>query len=78
MQKRLDGLGRILLPKPMRDQARIKENDCLDVTYDNVNKIFVIKKAEKMCSGCGKTNDLKEFNNIILCSKCIEKIKTHA
>lgn len=78
MQKRLDGLGRILLPKQLRDQASLKENDCLDVTYDNINKNFVIKKVETSCSSCGETKNLKEFNNIILCSKCIEKIKTHA
>lgn len=51
MTRPVDGLGRIVIPKEMRDSMGIREDDRMEfwVTEDGM----VLKKAETRCAVCG-------------------------
>lgn len=44
MNRKVDGLGRIVIPKEMRKQLNIKEND--DLKVEIINDEIVISKVE--------------------------------
>ena len=72
MIRRLDELGRIVIPIEIRNQFNIVEKDPIEIYVEN-NSI-VLKKFEPNCIFCGKTNDLVEYKQRLICKKCIEKI----
>ena len=72
MIRRLDELGRIVIPIEIRNQFNIVEKDPIEI-YVEDNSI-VLKKFEPNCIFCGKTNDLVEYKKRLICKKCIDKI----
>lgn len=71
--RRADELGRVVLPKEIREKMDIKEKDPLEIFVDG-SKI-ILQKFQCNCNICGNTNDLIEFKNKLLCHKCINQIK---
>ena len=70
--RRVDQLGRIVLPKTVRAALDIKENDELDVTLDG-DKI-VIKAHTATCVFCGETEDLADFKGKKVCPNCKKEL----
>lgn len=70
--RRLDNLGRVVIPKEMRKLLNVEEKDFVRIIKQN-NSI-IIKKYSRSCMICGKEKDIKEYKGICLCSKCIEQI----
>ena len=70
--KKLDELGRIVLPKDIREKIAVTPGEMLklDVEGDRI----VITKAEKNCIFCGKTGDLRTLEGKIVCKNCIKKL----
>lgn len=71
--RRIDELGRVVLPIEIRKILDIKEKDPLEIFF-NDNKIFIKKKAD-FCIFCNSKVNLKNFLDKIICEKCIQKIK---
>ena len=71
--RRIDELGRIVIPKEMREMHGIKNNDTVEIVSDG-NKITVTKFLPG-CSICSKDEELVDFDDKKLCRGCIEKIK---
>ena len=71
--RNLDELGRIVIPKELRDK--------LDITFKNTVEVFVrkdvvmIKKIESSCVFCNSSTNLKEYNCKFVCSECLEKLR---
>ncbi len=78
MQKKLrsvrkfDKLGRVVLPKQIRDIFEIHEKDPLEI-YVDANSI-ILKKYIASCIFCGSNKDLVEFKDKIICKKCRNNI----
>lgn len=70
--RRIDELGRIVLPMELRNKFGIAERDQMEIFVDN-NSI-VLKKFEPNCTFCGSNRDLSKYEDKLICSKCIEKI----
>lgn len=71
--RRVDELGRIVIPIELRSKLNIKEKDALEIFVDG-NSI-ILKKFEKNCIFCGNTKNLIEFKDKQICPKCLDKIK---
>lgn len=71
--RKTDPLGRIVLPKEIRDGLGIKENDRLEIFIDGDR--LVLRKYMPYCMACGKTREVFQFGNIKLCGECIHTIK---
>lgn len=66
--RKIDDLGRIVLPKKVRRRLNITFNDKVEI-YIEKNRIL-IKKLVPVCSFCGNEKDLINFKGKSICSSC--------
>ena len=71
--RRIDELGRIVLPKEIRRTLGIDEKDPLEIFVEE-DKI-VLKRYNEICTFCGSEKDLKKFKGKNICPKCIKALK---
>ena len=71
--RRIDDLGRIVVPKEIRNRLSIKEDDPVEI-YVEGDKI-ILKRYEDVCFFCGSYSELKEFKGKKICVRCIAEIK---
>ena len=71
--RKVDELGRIVLPIEIRNVLDIKPKDALEIFTDN-DKI-VLKKYEPSCIFCNDVDNVVYFNGKRICGACIEKLK---
>lgn len=74
VQRCLDELGRITLPKEIRKHLTIPTGTPLLIHVEG-NKI-ILEKGSAACAICGSIDDVREFGDKGVCRSCIEKIKT--
>lgn len=72
MSRKVDELGRIVIPKEIRNKFDIKTNDRLDIFVEN--GVISLVKDDKKCIFCSSTKDLTEHNNKHICNKCMQKL----
>ena len=70
--RRVDELGRIVIPKEIRDSQEINIKDPMEI-YTDGNSV-ILKKLEDNCIFCGRTKDITKYKDKIICSKCIQSI----
>lgn len=70
--RKVDTLGRIVIPSELRDKFGIKTNDYLEI-YTDGDRI-VLEKYNPSCILCGETEDVFEFNGKNVCEKCARKM----
>lgn len=71
--RNIDELGRIVVPKEIRKQLDINNNDPVEIYVDG-DKI-ILKKHLPACYFCGNTAYLNDFKGKKICNDCIEEIK---
>ena len=71
--RKLDELGRIVLPMEIRTKFNINPKDALEIFIDG-DKI-VLKKYEPCCIFCGNVFDNILYQEKRVCRKCIEKLQ---
>lgn len=71
--RKIDELGRIVLPIEIRQNLEIKEKDPLEM-FIKEDGVF-IKKTRPSCIFCNSNIGLKTFSDKDICSNCINKIK---
>ena len=69
--KRIDELGRIVLPAQMRKRLGVSTRSELSLSFDGDR--IALSKACVSCRLCGKDTDVRA--DILLCQDCIERIK---
>ncbi len=74
MVRKVDELGRIVIPIEIRQTLDIKVKTPLEIFVDE--DMIVLRKYQPACIFCGGTNDIVYFNERKICSECLEKIKT--
>ena len=70
--RKVDELGRIVIPIEIRNKFNISVKDDIEIFVEG--KSIVLKKYEPNCIFCGNTNKLIEYNNTMICGKCLDKI----
>ena len=74
VSRTVDKMGRVVIPKEIRDQLKIvSEVDKIDITVDG-DKI-ILKKHYDACLFCGKIEDAIEYKGYYVCNDCVEKLK---
>ena len=71
--RRIDSLGRVVLPIELRRTLDMKEDDCLEI-YTEDNQI-ILKKYEPSCVFCGEAKDVINYKSKIICRKCLDEMK---
>lgn len=74
--RKVDELGRIVIPKELRKKFGIAEKDDLEIYTEN-NKI-ILKKYETSCVFCDAVDDIFEFHGKNVCPACAKALGEHA
>lgn len=70
--RRLDELGRVVIPIELRNKFDIAEKDPIEIYVDGSN--IILKKFEPNCVFCGSSKKLKEYKGKLVCEKCLDKL----
>ena len=70
--RRVDELGRVVIPIELRNQFGIAEKDPIEIYVDGSN--IVLRKHNPNCVFCGNSKNLKEYKDKLICDKCTKKI----
>ncbi len=71
--RKVDELGRIVIPKELRSKLDIKDKDSMEI-YVEDDKI-ILKKYMPNCIFCSNTNNLINYKDINICSDCLKELK---
>lgn len=71
-KRRVDDLGRIVLPKDMRNALRYAKNQPIEIVLEE-DKI-VLRKTTDSCDLCGGEENLNPKGKYMLCSCCLSEI----
>jgi transcriptional pleiotropic regulator of transition state genes len=71
--RKVDPLGRVVIPMELRRNLDIKENDPMEIYVDG--ETIMIKKHKVGCFRCGEMNGVREVEGLKICPKCIEFFK---
>jgi AbrB family transcriptional regulator, transcriptional pleiotropic regulator of transition state genes len=66
--RKIDDLGRIVIPAETRKLFNIREGDHLFISVDGGS--IVIKKMTDTCTFCGTDKNVKQFREKGVCSDC--------
>ena len=72
MIRRVDELGRVVIPKEIRNKLDIQEKDPLEIYVQE--DCIILKKDESNCIFCGNTKDLTEYKEKLICKKCLKAL----
>ena len=70
--RKVDELGRIVIPIELRRTLGISIKDALEIYVDEER--IILKKYEPACIFCGNADGIKQFNGRIVCRECITKM----
>lgn len=70
--RKVDELGRVVIPKEIRDSLEILEKDPVEIFTDGCK--VVIQKYNPTCCFCGNSNKLTTYKERLVCENCIKKI----
>lgn len=71
--RKVDELGRIVLPIEMRRVLDIAEKDALEIYVEGSS--IILKKYKHSCVFCDATKDITVFKGKNLCPKCLRELK---
>ena len=71
--RKVDELGRIVLPIELRRLLDIEEKDALEIYVKD--DTIILKKYQPSCIFCDNSADIINFKGKNICSKCMEEIQ---
>ena len=71
--RKVDELGRIVLPIEMRRTLDIAERDALEIYVEGSS--VILKKYKPSCIFCDSTKDVTDFKGKNICPKCLKELK---
>jgi transcriptional pleiotropic regulator of transition state genes len=71
--RKIDELGRVVLPKELRSTFDIESCDPLEVFVGDDGSI-ILKKYESACMLCNSIEDLTTFHDHYICHNCMRKM----
>ena len=72
--RKIDELGRIVLPIETRRQLELEPKDGVEIFVDEDR--IVLKKYQPCCLFCGDGSDVVLFKGKKICKKCLAELKT--
>lgn len=71
--RKVDDLGRIVLPIELRRTLNIEIKDSLEIYVDGEQ--IILKKYQPSCVFCGEAKDVVNFKGKNICKQCIKALK---
>ena len=73
MVRKVDELGRIVLPAEIRQNMDINVRDSLEIFTDGGR--IILQKYQPSCIFCSNVDNIVFFQNKRVCMECVEKMK---
>lgn len=73
--RKVDDLGRIVLPMELRRTLDIAERDELEIYMENDR--IILQKFEPACVFCGSSRSLVSYRRKNVCQDCIKKMSDY-
>lgn len=71
--RRVDELGRIVIPIELRRTLDIAEKDALEIYVDG--ELIILKKYQPACIFCGDARDVVNYRGKNICNSCLDQLK---
>ncbi len=72
MVRKIDELGRVVIPMEMRRTMNIGDGDAFEIFVDGEH--IVLSKYLPLCLFCGSGEDIAEYCGRKICKRCREEI----
>lgn len=72
--RRVDELGRVVIPIELRRTLEIAEKDALEIYVDGEH--IILKKYQPACIFCGNAKDVENYKGKNICQSCLKDIKS--
>lgn len=74
MVRAVDKMGRVVIPKSIRDQLDIKDDvDSFEIYMEGDN--VILRKYQPTCIFCDNVGESVELGGRIVCRNCVEKLQ---
>lgn len=70
--RKIDELGRIVLPIELRRTFNLDDRDAVEIYTDG--DMIVLKKFQRSCIFCGESEELVELKGKNVCPACLDKL----
>lgn len=70
--RKVDELGRVVIPIELRRTLGIDLKDALEIYVDEEK--IILKKYEPACIFCGSAKDVIHYENKLVCKECAQKL----
>ena len=70
--RKVDELGRVVIPIEIRNKLDIAEKDPIEIYVDGSS--VILKKFVPNCLFCGNSKKLVEYNGKMVCESCIKDL----
>ena len=74
--RKMDDLGRIVLPIELRRTLEISERDSLEIFIED--NMIVLKKYQPACIFCDNAKDIINYKGRNICPACMQEIASRA
>ena len=74
--RRIDELGRIVLPIELRNKMDIKNKDSIEIFVEDDR--IILKKYVPACLCCGNAEDVILYRSKLVCKHCLEEMSRQA
>ena len=71
--RRIDELGRIVLPIELRRTMDIAEKDAIEIYVDGAS--IILRKYEPTCIFCGDAKNVINYRGKNICPNCLKEMK---
>ncbi len=71
--RKVDELGRVVIPIELRRTLNIEEKDSIEIYVDGEH--IILKKYEPACILCGNAKDVVQYKGKNICPACMEEFK---
>ena len=71
--RKVDELGRIVLPMELRRTLNIEVRDALEIYVEGEN--VILKKYAPCCIFCGEGNGVEKFKEKMICQNCKKELE---
>lgn len=72
--RKVDELGRVVIPIELRRTMQIAEKDPLEIYVDGES--IILKKYEPACIFCGDAADVRIYKDKNICQTCLDEMKS--
>lgn len=71
--RKVDKLGRVVIPIELRRNLDIEEKDALEIFIEGEN--IILKKYAPACIFCGQAKDITSFKGKNICPACLKELQ---